>query len=66
MNTHVLHVVLLGGASGEGVPTEPTPGFTADGIWSIMHLGIGGVPISGALLEDDQEMMLGLYSGFDY
>lgn len=66
---NLLHRVVLGGASSEGSPVEPPPppaGFTTDEIWSLMHLGIGGVPISGTLVEDDQEMMIGLYSGHDY
>lgn len=67
---NLLHRVVLGGASSEGSPVEPPPppgdGFTTDEIWSLMHLGIGGVPISGTLVEDDQEMMIGLYSGLDY
>lgn len=64
-----IHRLVFGGASSEGAATEPPPppsSFTPDEIWSLMHLGVGGVPKSGTLLEDDQEMMLGLYSGADY
>ncbi|MGE0451076.1 MAG: hypothetical protein AB7Q29_16000 [Vicinamibacterales bacterium] len=67
---NTLHRIVFGGASSEGSAVEPPPppsgDFDTDEIWSLMHLGIGGVPISGALEEDDQEMMLGLYSGHDY
>jgi hypothetical protein len=64
--------VVLGGASSEGTPTEPDPpaGLTDDELWSLMHMGFGdslAVPLPGASLDvDDQEMLVGLYSGIDY
>jgi hypothetical protein len=65
-------VVILGGASGEGTPTEPDPpptDFETSELWSIMHLGFApiGVPIpDGTLDEADQAMLVGAYAGFDY
>jgi hypothetical protein len=66
----VLQVIVLGGASGEGTATEPdAPAGPGDDelLWSIMHMGGGGVALpSGALEVGDLAMMVGAYAGFDY